>query len=517
MKHFFYCILFFGAFTMKAQSPLDITFGNNGIALFPDFYADHGVSVGMQSDGKILCYYTSSVSCFGHYIFRLMTNGAIDTTFDPSLSYHTTPNYVKGVFFISASGLPSPGQTFIRQTLGGDILVGISPYSIVKIKTNGLVDSSFGNYPNVPGYANLNILSTTPVMNIFYDFYEDPTGAYYFACPNPNQDSLLIGKTFTNGQLDNSYGINGIKSIPFNAGAFGGTVTLSGANFSSTGDIFIFGHTYNGAAGNNACLAKYNLAGNLQTSFGTNGVVIKDFAFDEAFSGLTQSSNGDLFVNGFTSSPADIYSLKLNSSGIMDMTFGSSGKKSYPYPSTAINTPIVNGIPFAFNTPLYTTVSYTPSFMVWNQNYQSITNTGLDNTQFGTNGTWNPGANYRIDQMISQPDGKIICLGSDSAHARVLRYVSNKPNGMIDMSIQKLNVWQSDHQVFITSNGNKKFSISNAYICSMVGKIVSVLDVSNLPKQLDKQVLQLPENLVRGIYILSLKFGNEVQNLKIQL
>ena len=141
----------------------------------------------------------------------------------------------------------------------------------------------------------------------------------------------------------------------------------------------------------------------------------------------------------------------------------------------------------------------------------------MDNTQFGTNGTWNPGVNYRIDQMISQPDGKIICLGSDSAHARVLRYVSNKPNGMFDMSIQKLNIWQNDHQVFITSNGNKKFSISKAQISSMEGKLVHVLDINNLPKQLDKQVLQLPENLVRGIYILSLKFGNEVQNLKIQL
>lgn len=226
---------------VHAQSPLDMSFGTGGIAQFPDFYSNHCVSASVQSDGKILCYYTSSVSCFGHFIFRLMPNGSIDTSFHVPSGYATTPNVVAGVFYISGSGLPEIGQTFIRQTSTGDVLIGISGYTILKRKSNGDIDMNFGNSIPAMGFATLNASGSSTVIDPLFDFYEDASGSYYFASRNQTRDSIVIAKTNANGILDNTYGLNGVKIIAMPSNFYTLSCDIFRVQFTSNGKILACG------------------------------------------------------------------------------------------------------------------------------------------------------------------------------------------------------------------------------------------------------------------------------------
>ena len=104
---------------MEAQAPLDSTFGTNGVSTINVITANHCKATDMQDDGKILCYYLSTINCFSDYIFRLMPNGDLDTSFTPSVTNQTNPK-TDGVFYQSVSG--SSNASILRQTSQGSII-----------------------------------------------------------------------------------------------------------------------------------------------------------------------------------------------------------------------------------------------------------------------------------------------------------------------------------------------------------------------------------------------------------
>lgn len=512
MKNFFIITCFLLSQFTRAQSPLDLSFGSSGIAQFPDFYSNHCVSASVQNDGRILCYYTSSVSCFGHFIFRLMPDGSMDTSFHVPSGYFTTPNVVPGVFYISGSGLPEMGQTFVRQTSTGDVVIGINGYSIFKRKANGDVDLSFGSTVPSMGYTTLNSSSASTVVNPLFDFYEDAAGSYYYASRNPNRDSIVIAKTNANGILDNTYGSNGVKTIAMPSNFYALSCDIWRVQFTSNGKILACGEFYTNGSNNDAFVAKFNLDGSIVSGFGTGGYYSKNnSAFDE-FYAVTEYSNGDIYATCSSSSPVEIFTVKLNSNGVEDNTFGTAGKKSYPTPPTSWGNAYTVSIPYAYNTPIYTVVDCWLTPYNRHQSYHSITNTGGNNLLYATSGTWNPGVNYRIDQMVSQPDGKIVCFGSDSSHARILRYNTNKANGISEHGQSRFDMYQQGHSIIIKSFNDNNTSFK---LVDMNGKLIRQLNQTDIQRTGNDTHVELPASIASGMYIFVMENKRVTQSLKI--
>src|SRR5215469_7269179 len=113
---------------------LDATFANHGI--FKTNFANccGGVSaVALQSDGKILVGGEVTPSCTVGSILRLNTNGSVDTTFGTN-------------GFVTISGLFPTGPV-VLQPDGKILVAGKEDLSglLARLDSNGQLDSSFGS------------------------------------------------------------------------------------------------------------------------------------------------------------------------------------------------------------------------------------------------------------------------------------------------------------------------------------------------------------------------------------
>lgn len=193
----------------------------------------------------------------------------------------------------------------------------------------------------------------------------------------PGSEFELI-RLGTNNILDNSFGTGGVVLTPFfdepdfsyaNAGA----VAIQADNkivAAGTASFDNGGYGYDDFA-----LARYNLDGSLDTTFGTGGKVITDLGGAAGLTSLVIQRDGKLVVAGFANTSFALARYQTN--GVLDSTFGSGG----------IVTNVAGGA-------------------------------------FGT---------YGAAGLLLQPDGKLIAVGTsmNGAAFAVLRYTTN---GVLDTS-----------------------------------------------------------------------------------
>jgi len=501
---------------VSAQSPLDISFGNNGTALFPGFPSSHCVDGSLQHDGKLLNFYFNSVGGTNHgfYIFRLWPNGTLDTSFSSNLPV-PLPGTMNGIKYIAVGGCGDGGLIRERSSDHG-IILGVDGYTILKFKPNGETDTSYGNGA---GAISLNQSPSTPLLLYLRDFYEDASGANYYLSTTVNHDTVLVAKTLANGNMDNTYGTNGIKSFVLPA-VLGNTSQVLQVMFKTNGQVLAVGNKF-GSPATHGFICQYNLNGTIDNSFGTNGIYLDASGFSESYTTITQSQNGDLYLGGLTHNPDDFFTVKMSSTGVIDNTFGTGGKKSYPYPSSPNNVPYIITPPHIISgSPIYIAASYYTGSAIPqanSQSYHSITGTGINNASFSTNGTWNTTVNYRVEKMVSQPDGKVICFGTDSIHTRILRYGNGSKSGIGQVSLPAFSLYQSDKNVYLTSPEGIQNDAYQLYLYSANGQLVKKYSSSELQNNGNRIQIALPDALPPGIYILNAAGKNYMQSLKVVL
>ena len=150
---------------------LDTTFGTGGKAIIPvvvGLSIDQATSMTLQADGKILVA-GSSVNASGNTDFsliRLNINGSLDTTFDGD-----------GRVIIPV-GSANDAATSITLQADGKILVagyagyisagdsGSTDYSLIRLNTDGSLDTSFGNSVSTPlaGDSSVFVEGGAPVV-----------------------------------------------------------------------------------------------------------------------------------------------------------------------------------------------------------------------------------------------------------------------------------------------------------------------------------------------------------------
>jgi uncharacterized delta-60 repeat protein len=270
----------------NSNGSLDSTFGSGG-KVTTDFNGglDSATSIALQTDGKIVLAGFATAGDAHTALARYNTNGALDTTFGDLSTGKVVTNINNTRDFGNALAIQSDGKIVVGgSTLtpaGSFVMFALSRYT-----SGGSLDSTFGSGGKV----------TTQV--VFGDGEDDTIFALAIQIDgriiaagqaNFGQDFGMV-RYLANGALDTSFGTNGIVTTDFNgttdralgmALQIDGKIVLAGAANLTTGSTGDFG------------LTRYNPNGSLDSTFGTGGKAVTDFAgnVDIARGVILQSDN----------------------------------------------------------------------------------------------------------------------------------------------------------------------------------------------------------------------------------
>ncbi len=347
----------FALIRYNADGSLDTTFGTNGV-VETDFYGgqDDINAIVFTADHKIdavgQAYYAKGKNAGEQIgVARYNTNGTLDTTFGSggkvtiaaSTSYKYNANEGISAFLDPAGDLVILGSW--QGTKWGSIYT--PPFyggsSMVRLSTNGSLDTSFGNG---------GIVTTTAGWNAFR---LQPTGSTYkidvVGTDSNGKEALL--QFNANGSADGTFGNKG--EVVLGGGGFsnqnwiafepdGGFVGVSSntynvftiTRYSAAGSVVfenvvnvtallppgtypagfdlqtlavdpsgrillgggVFDNSYGGNT--NSALLRLDSSGNLDTTFGNGGLVVQPVGpYDGEFNSLTFQADGSIIAGGF--------------------------------------------------------------------------------------------------------------------------------------------------------------------------------------------------------------------------
>lgn len=371
LKYLFPLIFIIQCATNCIAQPLDKSFGNNGVLITPfDTYqygnGDNIYAIAQQKDGKVV----SSDSYFR--IVRFLPNGKVDSSFaihgrieqvftgyeSPTsssviiradgkiiVSGNASSNSVSATQsdFIVVRYLPdgSIDKTFngtgyqsidLYPTWSGQdycfgaalqaddkILLcgsGADEFAIVRLKENGMVDSSFGNngiyrksYGNYGSYFRR--IAVRANGKIIAGGVADFGGT---------DDRFCLLQLMPNGQPDSSFGVNGLAEI---SPASGGIVHDMAVQ--PDGKVILLGRdVFTGGV-----MVRFNIDGSPDSTFGANGIA--EIISPKGVAGPEQielSADGHLYIAGHiyvNKYFEDVFFVKCNNNGTIDSSFVGGG------------------------------------------------------------------------------------------------------------------------------------------------------------------------------------------------
>lgn len=299
-----------------SSGTIDTTFGTNGVTSvnIASGSNDYANGVALQSDGKILvaAYTINSGNTERNFIvLRLTTGGALDTTY--SSDGIAESDFSGGADTDTAYELVvnSSGQAILCGQIAGR--AGLARYG-----TDGSLDTSFGSSGTFSDAS----------YDSFYDCALDADGKIVAigedtTFDTPGQD-VAIARFSAAGALDTSFSVDGRDSQ-----TIGSTSDDQGLGVAiqSDGKIVIVGQTNNSSTSNDCLLLRYGTTGNLDSDFGTSGVLqfgndaggeLQDICYD-----IGIHSGGRIVVIG--SSTGDALIARITSSGTLNTAFDSDG------------------------------------------------------------------------------------------------------------------------------------------------------------------------------------------------
>jgi uncharacterized delta-60 repeat protein len=311
----------------NSNGTLDSTFGAGGQVTLNIDDSGSAFAVAIQSDGKILVGAPDELQLG---IFRLNTNGSLDTSFGS-----------KGVATITATRAPflTPANGTIALLAGGKILVlaqstPLGAEVFERLLSNGTPDSSFGTNGAAALVAGGQMLAL-----------------------QPSGEMLVLAGMFTQGVVSR-YEANGTLDATFGGAGQAAGLGIGGAMavIESSSEFIVAGSLVTpplSPQGNTTgfLLVRYKSNGNIDTTFGTNGVTTTPFPGNlfSAAAAVALQSNGDIVAGGSTSatsnnpSVSDFALARYTASGVLDTTFGTNGLVTTTIGSagSAINTLLI--------------------------------------------------------------------------------------------------------------------------------------------------------------------------------
>ncbi len=321
MKAIFITTLLLSFLVSNAQQPgtLDKSFGTGGITVtdFGDKTSPDIYKAVLQSDNKIIDggHYSSANAKepFGPFAVRYTAGGILDSSYgDKGKAVIQIPfeNYtdMTGIAILKDDRLLLSGSGYHNE------LNPIYDGYILRLKTNGSLDSSFGKN----GFAKLNVNG--------YGEYGDLTvqndGKIIVLGADGN--SGFISRLSENGTVDETFGDKGYVHTNNSYGFFS-------CKIQRDGKIVVAGYDDKfGFTNRRFCLQRYLPDGTIDKSFGDGGTVITPYGDDAWIHEIGLQLDGKIVAGGEVTyySPYNTFfaAARYNADGSPDATFGTEGK-----------------------------------------------------------------------------------------------------------------------------------------------------------------------------------------------
>jgi uncharacterized delta-60 repeat protein len=303
---------------LNTDGTLDTTFGLNGVANISPTGAindDGFFGVAIQPDGKIIA---AAAAINGVQVVRVESNGNLDTSFGTG----GFTSLISLEFGAGSLALEADGKILLAAG-------SINPSVMARFNSSGQLDTSFGN----GGMVNLQYGSPTQIAAQANGKILVTSGGFekiVFAAPAALAGSIT--RYNSNGTIDTTFGAAGMAASVASASSLvlqtDGKIVVAGAitskvNAPLTANNIGFG------------IVRYNPNGSLDSTFGSRGVAITDFGASYNNSGafaVAVQSTGDIVAAGaagFSASSTFMSSsfglARYTSAGKIDTTFGTNG------------------------------------------------------------------------------------------------------------------------------------------------------------------------------------------------
>lgn len=384
------------ASVQAAPGDLDPSFGTGGrVTTDLGGRSDFAVAVALQSDGKIVAAGNSSavgVFSVDFALSRYNPDGSLDSTFG------------SGGTVLSDFGSTLDAASDVLVQPGGKIVaVGLSAgdFAVVRYNADGSLDPTFGT----GGLVKTDFGSFDQANAVARQL----DGKLVVA--GGTSGGSALARYNTDGSLDTSFGVGGKVVAPFPSFVNDLAITADAKILAAgSSGFFPFGSS-------DFALARYQSDGTPDTSFGSGGTVVTDFGGSENAFAIALSSDGRIVAAGGTKtspSAGDFALARYNSDGSADLTFGSGGKTSTDFSSGSDDTALGvvvhpdGGVTATGGTGTAAGASFALA---------RYTSTGILDLSFGTSGrvttTFGHSTNTAFD-IVAQPDGKVVAAGATS-------------------------------------------------------------------------------------------------------
>ena len=291
--------------TPPPSGSLDKSFGDNGKVITGSAKHEEILDIISNSDGTIYACGAAQTTANGvdSFLSKYSQDGNLVSSFGTN-----------GTVF-SNKAKDDQCNAMVKDSSGNIYAVGGLTDSsnkqrgyIVKYKPDGTRDTSF----NGSGFLQTaidSILNAVAMQN----------GKILIAGQHKGKAS--IARLNANGTLDSSFGNSGTLEL----GDGSTDDQILDIALDSSGRIIIVGKTVAGVSNENAVVARLTSNGQLDTTFGTNGVVIYDDPNHKAdrVEAVTVDSSGKIIATGYSNKKMTL--AKFNNDGSLDTSFASNG------------------------------------------------------------------------------------------------------------------------------------------------------------------------------------------------
>lgn len=417
-------ILLLGLSTRAAAQAghLDTTFASGGIFATSSVEAA-ACAVAIQSDGKIVIAGPGFANGgFTDSLIRLNTNGTLDSSFGSGGVVNLVPTTLAFGFFALAI---QPDGKIVAAADGAS---GTHAFmQVVRVESNGSLDTSFGN-----GGVTTALVFPLESGNLALQ----PDGKILVAA-GLTSPSLMARFTST-GELDTTFG-GGVVNLAY-PGPTQIAVQPSGQILVASG---LASRLVNRAqpAAQAGAISRYNSNGTLDTTFASGGST----ASVASASALLLQSDGRIVVAGSLTSRLAAPPLANNvgfgivryfPNGAIDMTFGTGGVATVDF---GVNAPVSGAFAVTIQSNGYIVAAGAVGGTLFQNRIVSsfgltrLTNAGVIDLPFGSGGkvitTVANGQYSWVSSLAIQSDGKIIAAGTSAfnnanQNAYVARYLA---------------------------------------------------------------------------------------------
>ncbi|MES2543564.1 MAG: T9SS type A sorting domain-containing protein [Bacteroidota bacterium] len=377
----------------NVDGSLDTAFGGTGKVTTPiGTNVDIIKAIDLQTDGKIVVSGHSVNSTINYIaVARYDTNGILDPGFDSD---------GKSIFIAGTSTalkVLSDGKILINSTVNTD-------YSVTRLNTDGSLDITFGSN----GYTTHSIGADASNYLIV-----------------KTDDSIIIGGTSDNRITIIQFSANGNLINSFQSPEIGfENRFIETMAIQNDGKIVVAGES------GSILLARYNVDGTFDASFGTNGLTTTNISTPSG-NGITRlvlQNDGKIVIAKYGG-----YVARYTSNGVLDPTFGSNGITDL----TAI-TGFIDNINISSTGKIYLAIDY----QIASKTQFGLVRLNLDgsiDTTFGNSGIAYTSFNFYAPDDIEFPNnlielsnGKVLVAGTLSSGSFTVGIVQFNSDGTLD-------------------------------------------------------------------------------------